>query len=61
MSKRYNLFELIQKFGEHIKTSQTLTIDKNNYVVVSHYVGNKDINEILKNLAIKTAYSELQN
>lgn len=46
------LQELKQEFS-NFSTSQ------NEYVVISHFVGNKNINEILMKLAQKQAYSEM--
>ncbi len=61
MSKQNNLFELLKRFGNHKITNQTITNEKGGFIVFSHYVGSKEINTILTQLAIKTAYSELAN
>lgn len=52
------LQDLKQEFLNYPTKRQEYKIDDRKFVVVSHFVGNKDINEILKRLAIKQAYSE---
>lgn len=52
------LQDLKQEFLNYPTKRQKYKIDDRKFVVVSHFVGNKDINEILKRLAIKQAYSE---
>lgn len=52
------LQDLKQEFLNYPTKRQEYEIDDRKFVVVSHFVGNKDINEILKRLAIKQAYSE---
>lgn len=52
------LQDLKQEFLNYPTKRQEYKIDDRKFVVVSHFVGNKNINEILKRLAIKQAYSE---
>lgn len=52
------LQDLKQEFLNYPTKRQEYKIDDRKFVVVSHFVGNKDINEILKRLAINQAYSE---
>ena len=52
------LQELTQQFKDFTTAQQEYEIDGRKYIVVSHFVGNKDINEILLGLAKKQAYNE---
>lgn len=52
------LQELTQQFKDFPTAQQEYEIDDRKYIVVSHFVGNKDINEILLGLAKKQAYNE---
>ena len=53
------LQELTQQFKDFPTEHQEYEIDDRKYIVVSHFVGNKDINEILLWLAKKQAYNEI--
>ena len=53
------LQELTQKFKDFPTAQKEYEIDDKKYIVVSHFVGNKNINEILIKLAQKQAYSEM--
>ena len=52
------LQELTQQFKDFPTKKNEYEIDDKKYIVVSHFVGNKDINEILLGLAKKQAYNE---
>lgn len=52
------LQELTQQFKDFPTKKNQYEIDDRKYIVISHFVGNKDINEILLGLAKKQAYNE---
>ena len=52
------LQELTQQFKDFPTKKKQYEIDDRKYIVVSHFVGKKDINEILLGLAKKQAYNE---
>lgn len=53
------LQELKQKFSNFSTSQNEYIVNDKKYVVVSHFVGNKNINEVLIKLAQKQAYSEM--
>ena len=53
------LQELIQKFKDFPTAQKEYEIDDRKYTVVSHFVGDKNVNEILLGLAKKQAYNEI--
>lgn len=54
-----SLQELLQKYSSCKTKQNDYEIDNKKFIVVSHFTGNKDINEILTKLAIKQAYGEI--
>lgn len=53
------LQELKQEFLNFSTSQSEYVVNDKKYIVVSHFVGNKNINEILIKLAQKQAYSEM--
>lgn len=53
------LQELKQAFSNFSTSQNEYVVNDKKYIVVSHFVGNKNINEILIKLAQKQAYSEM--
>lgn len=53
------LQELKQEFSNFSTSHSEYVVNDKKYIVVSHFVGNKNINEILIKLAQKQAYSEM--
>ena len=53
------LQELKQAFSNFSTSQKEYVVNDKKYIVVSHFVGNKNINEILIKLAQKQAYSEM--
>lgn len=53
------LQDLKQEFLNFPSREMTYTNAERKYIVVSHFVGKKDVNEILTKLAIKQAYCEI--
>lgn len=53
------LQELKQEFSNFSTSQSEYIVNDKKYIVVSHFVGNKNINEILIKLAQKQAYNEM--
>ena len=53
------LQELKQEFSYFSTSQNEYVVNDKKYIVVSHFVGNNNINEILIKLAQKQAYSEM--
>ena len=53
------LQELKQEFLNFSTSQNEYVVNDKKYIVVSHFVGNKNINEILIKLDQKQAYSEM--
>ena len=53
------LEELKQQFKDFPTTQKEYEIDDRKYIVISHFVGDKNVNEILLGLAKKQAYNEI--
>ena len=53
------LQELKQEFLNFSTSQNEYVVNDKKYIVVSHFVGNKSINEILIKLVQKQAYSEM--
>ena len=53
------LQELKQEFLNFSTSQNEYVVNDKKYIVVSHFVGNKNINEILIKLAQEQAYSEM--
>lgn len=53
------LQELKLEFLNFSTSQSEYVVNDKKYIVVSHFVGNKNINEILIKLAQKQAYSEM--
>ena len=53
------LQELKQEFSNFSTSQNEYIVNDKKYIVVSHFVGNKNINEILIKLAQKQAYNEM--
>ena len=48
-------------FADKPISEKTYIIDGKEYNVVSHYVGNKDIDTVLSTIAKKRAYEDIRN
>lgn len=53
------LQELTQQFKDYPTKKNQYEIDDRKYIVISHFVGDKNVNEILLGLAKKQAYNEI--
>ena len=56
-----SLNEIVSKFADKPISEKTYIIDGKEYNVVSHYVGNKDIDTVLSTIAKKRAYEDIRN
>ena len=56
-----SLNEIVSKFADKPISERTYIIDGKEYNVVSHYVGNKDIDTVLSTIAKKRAYEDIRN
>ena len=56
---KITLEELRQQFKDSPSTRKEYEIDDRKYTVISHFVGDKNVNEILLGLAKKQAYNEI--
>lgn len=56
---KITLEELKQQFKDFPTTQKEYKIDDRKYTVISHFVGDKNVNEILLGLAKKQAYNEI--
>lgn len=57
-NQKQTMFELNEKYKDCPKRTNTYIIDGKNYNVTSHFVGTKDINEVIYRLAFKRAFYE---
>lgn len=53
------LQELTQQFKDFPTSQKEYEIDDRKFIVISHFVGDKNVNEILLGLAKKQAYNEI--
>lgn len=56
---KITLEELKQQFKDFPTKKNQYEIDDRKYIVISHFVGDKNVNEILLGLAKKQAYNEI--
>ncbi len=54
------LEEITKEFENRPTSKQKYMIDGQEYIIVSHYVGNKDIDTVLCALAERRAYEDLR-
>ena len=59
MKKTY-LEELKEKFKNAPTSRQVFQIEGVSYTVVSHYTGDKDIDKVVKNIALNKAYEDMK-
>lgn len=59
MKDKITLFELNKKYAGCPVTVSEYEIDKKKYVVHSHFVGNKDIDKVISEIAISRAIAEI--
>lgn len=58
MKNKLTLFDLNKKYSDCPVTVSEYEIDGKKYVVHSHFVGNKDIDKVISEIAFNKAISE---
>ena len=58
--KKTSLTELKEKYKAVPVSNQVIQIDGISYIVVSHYSGDKDINKVVRNIALSKAYEDMK-
>ncbi len=58
--KKTSLTELKEKYKAAPVSNQVIQIDGISYTVVSHYAGDKDINKVVRNIALSKAYEDMK-
>lgn len=58
--KKSSLAEMRKEYMSMPITANTIKIDGVLYIVVSHFVGGKDINVVIRDLAEKQAYEDMK-
>ncbi len=61
MGKKLTLEEMKKIYDTKPTESRTTEIDGTSYTVVSHYTGNKNIDEVIRKLAEKQAYEAIEH
>ena len=61
MKNKLTLFDLNKKYSDCPVTVRKYEIDGKKYVVHSHFVGNKDIDKVISEIAFNKAISETLN
>lgn len=59
MKQKATLEELRERFDDKPSEKNVYTVDGVAYTVVSHYTGEKDINEVIGRLAAEQAYADM--
>lgn len=59
MGKKPTLEDMKKKYDTKPTESRITEIDGTSYTVISHYTGEKDINEVIRTLAEKQAYEDM--
>ncbi len=59
--KKSSLAEMREEYMSMPITANTIEIDGVLYIVVSHYVGGKDIDAVVRDLAERQAYEDMKN
>lgn len=58
-TKKSKMFELNQKYKDCPVTVSEYEIDGKRYIVHSHFVGNKDIDTVIRSIAFRRAIDEI--
>ena len=58
--KKITLTELKEKYKAAPVSNQVIQIDGISYIVVSHYAGDKDINKVVRSIALSKAYEDMK-
>lgn len=60
MGKKPTLEDMKKKYDAKPTESRVTEIDGTSYTVVSHYIGEKDIDKVIRTLAEKQAYEDMK-
>ena len=61
MKNKLTLFDLNKKYSDCPVTVREYEIDGKKYIVHSHFVGNKDIDKVISEIALNKAIAETLN
>ena len=53
------LAQLSEEFANAPTSQREYMIDGRRYIVISHYTGKKDVNKVIREIAIKKAYADM--
>jgi len=60
-NNKKTLNEMNRQYETTPVSNQEYCIDKTKFLVVSHYTGGKDVDEVLNDIAIRQAYADMAN
>lgn len=61
MKNKMTMFELNEKYSAYPTKTSEYEIDGKKYVVHSHFIGNKDIDKVISEIAFNKAVAETLN
>ena len=61
MKNKMTMFELNEKYSAYPTRTSEYEIDGKKYVVHSHFIGNKDIDKVISEIAFNKAVEETLN
>ncbi len=61
MKNKMTMFELNEKYSAYPTRTSEYEIDGKKYVVHSHFIGNKDIDKVISEIAFNKAVAETLN
>ena len=61
MRNKMTMFELNEKYSAYPTRTSEYEIDGKKYVVHSHFIGNKDIDKVISEIAFNKAIAETLN
>ena len=61
MKNKMTMFELNEKYSAYPTRTSKYEIDGKKYVVHSHFIGNKDIDKVISEIAFNKAVAETLN
>lgn len=57
--QKKTMFELNEEYKDYPTRTNTYTMDRKTYKVTSHFIGTKDLDEVLYKIAVKRAFEEV--
>ena len=61
MKNKMTLFDLNKKYAGYPVTISEYEIEGKKYIVHSHFIGNKDIDKVISEIALNRAITEILN